>query len=372
MQTVDVALVDGVGAESAALFVGERTGIRASEQDGVGRLTDLREVAHFAVVFVVGGIDQCRSQQARVIECVPVATLLADAVAGIRNRAFDASADIGRVVEEGHAQGVVACRCDRPSEVALLLIVIHGTEQLERIERRHIIFAVQVSIAAKYPGLIAKQRPARRKGGVVGREILRGRILVVRLQACVLEEVVHGPGEKVAAGLRDDVRQESGNTDVLRGDTPCNDLLLLDNLGIEVCTEGAGLWIGHVDPVDVVRVVGRDTHVTADVAVVDSGLRCRIARQGRIVRQHARDDLQVALIRTPGRQGLGQLERDVGRRGGASRVNNGRLRNHVHRLSQSTHGEHDPKRHDLSGSDEDILESLRDETLQRGGDGVLR
>ena len=107
------------------------------------------------------------------------------------------------------------------------------------------------------------------------------------------------------------VESRPGVPDVLGRDATGEDLLLLDDLGVEVRAERPGHRVGDVDAVEVVEVVARHAEVAADVAVVDARLRRRVAGLLRIVGQHAGHELQVALVRAARRQRLGQLQRDV-------------------------------------------------------------
>ena len=136
-------------------------------------------------------------------------------------------------------------------------------------------------------------------------------MLVLGDEAAVLEEVVGRAVEGVAARLGDDVRDQARRADELRGNGAGDDLLFLDDLGVQVRAEGAGHRVGDVDAVEVVDVVGRDADVAADVAVVEARPRRRIAARCLVVRHHAGNQLQVALVAAAGRQRLGQLEGDV-------------------------------------------------------------
>ena len=145
-----------------------------------------------------------------------------------------------------------------------------------------------------------------------------------------------------------DVGDQPGRADELGRNAAGDDLLLLDDLGVEVGAERAGDRVGHVDAVEVVDVVGRDADVAADVAVVHARPRGRVARLLRIVGHHARHQLQVALIAAAGRQRLGQLQRDVlaGRR--ARRVDERRLGGHLNLLGHSADRERDAEGRGLS------------------------
>ena len=103
-----------------------------------------------------------------------------------------------------------------------------------------------------------------------------------------------------------------GRADELGRNAAGDDLLFLDDLGVEVGAERAGDRVGDVDAVEVVDVVGRDA---------ERRRRCRCsscpsATPGCrsccwLVGHDARHQLQVALVAAAGRQRLGELQRDV-------------------------------------------------------------
>jgi hypothetical protein len=226
------------------------------------------------------------------------------------------------------------------------------------------------AVAAEEPGAVADDRPADGARRVERRELLIGGVLVVGHQARVLEEVVARPMVGVRARLRDHAREEARGADEFGGNAPREDLLLLDDLGVQVGTERPADRIGDVDAVEIVVVVARHPEVAADVGVVDARLGGGVARLLRIVGQDARHELQVALIRTPRRQRFGQLQRDVGPGRGARRIDDRRIDRHLHLLGDSTDGERDANRRGLAGAHEDVLVARGLEAWQLRGDHV--
>src|SRR5690606_16400947 len=103
---------------------------------------------------------------------------------------------------------------------------------------------------------------------IVGGEAGRFAVLVVGNQAVVLQVVVDRAMELVATGLGDDLRDQARAAGILGGNAAGEHLLLLDDLGVEVGTEGAGQRVGDVDAVQEVDVVARATDRAADVGVV--------------------------------------------------------------------------------------------------------
>src|SRR5690606_13566191 len=99
--------------------------------------------------------------------------------------------------------------------------------------------------------------------------------------------------------LRDDARDEARAASVFSGDAADDDLLFLDDLGVEVRTERAARRVGNVDAVDEVHVVGRGAGGAVDVGVVDARTRGRVAARRGL---NARNELQVRLVVTAGGQ----------------------------------------------------------------------
>ncbi len=320
-----VALIDDVLAEPAKLLVGQRADVGRSIDDRVRHVADRREVGDLTVVHVVGRLNQHRTLQPQIVEAVVVSALHPRAVARVGEVAVAAAADVGRIVEEREAHRVVAGGRPRALGVALILLVLDGAQEFVGVEAGHIVFALELSVAPEEPGAIADDRPAERAGGVVGRERLQFGVLVLGNEGVVLEEVVGRPVEEVAARLRDHRREQPRRADVLGRNAAGEDLLFLDDLGVQVRTKRAGDRIGHVDAVEVIEVVARDAEIAADVAVVDPRLRRRVTRLLRVVGQHPWHELQVALVRATGRQRFCQLQGNVLPRRRAPRVDDRRL-----------------------------------------------
>ncbi len=211
-----VALVDQVAAEAADLLVGQHARVGGLEQHVVARVADRRQVGHFAVVLVGADLEQRAAPDAGVGAAVAGAALLAGAVARVGDVALAAAADLGRVAQVGEADQVRRGRRPAALGEALVLRVVHRAHELVGIERRHVVLAIEVAVAAEEPRLVAEQRSAEREGGVLVRELLAGRVLVLRHEVAVLEEVVAPSRAAVAARLGDDVRDQAGRADVLR------------------------------------------------------------------------------------------------------------------------------------------------------------
>ena len=94
-------------------------------------------------------------------------------------------------------------------------------------------------------------------------------------------------------------------------------------------------------------------------------------RQG-IVRQHAGDQLQVALIGAAGEQRLGELQRDVlaGLRG--RDVDGRRFGRDLHLLGEAADFEADLEGRRLTGTDQNVLVARRREAAQLRAHDVLR
>ena len=367
-----VALVDQVLAEAAALLVGEDARVGRTIDDRVRLLAERRQVGDVAVVLVIRRFDQRRTLKPRVVQAPVVAALDAGAVAGVGQVAIAAAADVRRIVDEHEADRVAARRRVGALDVALILLVLDRAHELLRIERRDVVFTLEPAVAAEEPGAVAVDRAAGGERGVERRELLVDRVLVLGDETGVLEEVVGRTVEGVAARLGDDAREQAGRANELGRDAAGQNLLLLDDLGIEVRTESAADRVGDVDAVEVVEVVARHADVAADVAVVDPRLRRRVAGLLRIVGQNARHELQVALVGAAGRQRFRQLEGDVlsGRR--ALRVDERRFGRDLHLLGHAADGQADAQRRGLARTHEHVLVARRTEARDLGGDDVLR
>src|SRR5690606_16948977 len=81
--------------------------------------------------------------------------------------------------------------------------------------------------------------------------------------------------------------------------------------------------VGDIDAVEVVAVVPGGTDGTADVRIVQAGLRGRVAAGGGL---DARHELQVALVATAGRQRLHHVQGQRGADGGGGGVDGGERR----------------------------------------------
>ena len=368
-----IALIDQVASVAPELLVRQRAHIRAGEEDVIARFADRREVRHLAVVLEEARLEERVAGDAGVVARVTVAALLARAIAFIEDVAFAPAGNVRRVVQEREADDVVLCRPPRALRETLVLLVGDRAQVLVRVERRHIIVALHVAVAAEEPCLVADRRTANRERRVLRRELFSGAVLVLGDEAAVLEEVVPRAGEGVAARLGDDVRDEAGRPGVLGGDAAGDHLLLLDDLGVQVRPERAGDRVGHVDPVEVVQVVGGNPEFTTDVAVVEARARRGIATERRVVGQDARHQLQIALIRAARRQRLGELQRDVriGRR--ARHVHHrGRLAPDRHLLGDARDRQPDANRGHLAGAYELVLQHLGLEARQLDLDRIER
>src|SRR5204863_4745334 len=100
--------------------------------------------------------------------------------------------------------------------------------------------------------------------------------------------------------LGDDRRDQARRAGVFSRDAARDDVLLLDDLGVQIGAERAGDRIGHVDALEVIEVVGRDSEVVAgdDVLPVHSRPGRWITRLVLAVRHHAWYQLQITLVRT--------------------------------------------------------------------------
>ena len=216
---------------------------------------------------------------------------------------------------------------------------------------------LQIAEAAEGPGLVLQQRAAdgeRRVGGVEARI----RVVFVRAnQVVVLEEVIGRAGVVVRPRLGDDGRDQARGADVFGRDAAGDDLLLLDDFGVQVGAKRAGDRVGDVDAFEVIEVVGRHAEVVVGLNVLPVHARTRRGVTGRVlaVRHHARNELQEALIRTAGRQRLGQPQRDVLPRRRALDVDDRRRRGHLHRLVETGDLQRDAQRRGLPRTHEHVL-----------------
>ncbi len=300
-----------------------------------------------------------------------MAALLTGAVAGVGDVAVAPAGDLGGVAQVGEAHQVVAGGGPAGLGKALVLGVVHRPQELVGVEGRHFILAVGVAVAAEEPRLVAEDRATEGVSVVLGGELLGRAVLVLGHQVAVLEEVVGRAVEGVAARLGDDVRDEAGGADELGRDAAGDDLLLLDDLGVQVGAEGAGDRVGHVHAVEVEDVVGRDADGAADVAVVHARARGRIAGAVLVVGQHARHQLQVALVAAAGGQRLGELERDVLAGECAGHVDDRGDRGDRHRFGETGQSETEVERGGLPRTHQDLLAGLVLEALQVDRDRVL-
>ena len=147
-------------------------------------------------------------------------------------------------------------------------------------------------------------------------------VRVLRHQAIVLEEIVHGTVQRVAPRLGDDAGDQTRGPHVLRWDSAGDNRLRLDDLAIEVGAEGSCHSIRDVDAVDVVEVVPGDAVLASGAdAVVQSRLGGRITAAVRVGGwEHSGNELQIALVGAPRGQGLRQLQGDVLSGHGSGRV----------------------------------------------------
>ena len=204
-----------------------------------------------------------------------------------------------------------------------------------------------------------------------GRELFGGAVLVLGDQVGVLEEVVAGAAQAVAAGLRHHLRDQAGRAGELRGDAAGRHLLFGDDFRVHVGAERARHRVGHVDAVEVIQVVGRHAERAANVVVVQARARGRVARRAGIVRQDARHELQVALIGAARRQGFGQTQGDVRAGGRAPHVDEGRgLGRDRHRFLDAGEGQRGADRQHLRDADQLVLAHLLLEALHRDLHGV--
>ncbi len=366
------ANVLGVGPEPAALFVGERGTRPGPVLDRVRRVPNHGQIGQLAVVLRVGRVDEQRADQPLVVEPPAIATLHARPVLRVGDVPLDASAEVTGIVEEGQRHGVVRRRPPGALHVALVLLVVHRAEELLRVERRDVVVARQTPVAGEEPGAIGQDRPAEGERRVERREHVRLRILVGGRKVVVLEEVVGRSAVAVRPRLGDDVGEQPRCARVLGRDGAREHLLLLDDFRVQVRAERPRLAVGHIDAVEVVEVVARHADVAADVAVVETGLGRRVAGLLRIVRHHARHQLQVALVATASRQRLGQPQRDVLSARGRRRIDDRRRRRDAHFLGDPAHRQRDAEHRGLAGAHEDVLEAARLEAGQGRRDDIGR
>src|SRR5690606_1745114 len=254
---------------------------------------------------------------AAVLQLVVVAALLAGHVAVVEGGRVARTADIGRVVEEGGDQAVVLGDLPGGLEERVARVALHRAHRGARGRVKHVVFAVLLLVRGEEPQLLLDDRAAQGEGGVVGGEAAGLAVFVLGDQVVVLQVVVDRAVPLVATGLGDHLGDQARAAGVLGGHAAGDDLLLLDDLGVEVRTEGAGVVVGDVDAVDQVDVVGGAAAGAADVAVVDAGLGRRVAAGAGL---HARDQLQVALVAAAGGQRFHHLQGQRGAHGGRGGV----------------------------------------------------
>ncbi len=396
----DVAALDRVGAEAGVegevpgegqrvgRALGDQLGPRAAELDDRGRRRGAREVgtpeedvvadvvvgrrvAQLAVVVGVGGLEhEVAAEQVVVAGVEPVAPLVA------RHRAVGQDGEVGAAValegvgQIGDAQQVGIG--DVPADLAEPLLLVGGdVAQVHAGGVGHGLLAVEQPVAGEEPGLVLHDRPAEGDGGVVGREVRVRAVLVVGDQVVVLEVVVGRAGEGVAAALGDDVGDQARSALELGRQAAGQDRLLLDDLGVQVGAEGAGVAVGDVDALDVVDVVGGLADDTVDVREVDARADRRVAGRRR---EHPGDHLQEALVGAAGRHRVGELERDVGAGDRAGRVDQRRFGGDDHLLGDLGELQLDADDRGLAGADEDLLVARPGEPFEPRGDdpGVRR
>ena len=361
-----VALVEVVEPEAAELLVLERAHVGVAEDDGVARTRQRRVVGDLAVVLAVRALDEEAAEQPRVLQVIVVAALHAAAVARVRDLAVAAPADLGRVVQEREPEGVVRGRSPRGAAVELVLPFLDRADHVDSVEGDDGFVLPQAAVAAEEPRLVDRERAAAGERRVEPGELLVGGVAVLGDEAVVLEEVVDRAADPVGARPGDDVRQQPRGADVLRRDAAGQHLLLLDDLGVEVGAERAAHAVGDVDAVDVVEVVARHAREAADVGVVQARLRRRIPGP----REHARHELQVALVAAARRDGLGEVERDVLGHDGARHVDDRRRGGHHHGLGHVADGHAHGERRRLARPDEDVRPPGGLESLQLDGHHV--
>ena len=288
------------------------------------------------------------------------------AVVRVRTLAQTRTADGGRVAQVRERRRVVAGRRERALGEALMLLVLDRAHQLLRIDRAHVVRALEEAIAAEEPRLVQQRRSTDGERGVVRGELFSGTVLVFGDEITVLEEVVSGAAQTVAAGLGHDLRKQAWRAGELRRDAAGRHFLFRDDFRVHVGAERSRHRVGHVDAIEVIQIVGRHAERAADVAVVQTGARGRVARRARIVRQDARHELQIALIRAARRQGLGQTQGDVLAGGRARHVDERRrLGRHRHCFLDARERQLAADRQDLSDADALILANLLLEALHR-------
>src|SRR5690606_13713234 len=316
-ELVAVALGDQRGAAAALLAFGQASR-RVEVGDVVARLVlHRRDVGQLALVGEAVDVQQQVAPVAAVLQLVVVAALLAGHVAVVEGGRVARTADIGRVVEEGGDQAVVLGDLPGGLEERVARVALHRAHRGARGRVKHVVFAVLLLVRGEEPQLLLDDRAAQGEGGVVGGEAAGLAVFVLGDQVVVLQVVVDRAVPLVATGLGDHLGDQARAAGVLGGHAAGDDLLLLDDLGVEVRTEGAGVVVGDVDAVDQVDVVGGAAAGAADVAVVDAGLGRRVAAGAGL---HARDQLQVALVAAAGGQRFHHLQGQRGAHGGRGGV----------------------------------------------------
>ena len=105
------------------------------------------------------------------------------------------------------------------------------------------------------PQLVPDDRTTEGEGGVIGREFGIVQVLVIGDQAIALCVVVDRTVELVTARLTDHPRDQALAALILRRHATGDDLLLLDDLGVEVRAGDAAKDICDVDAINVVDIV---------------------------------------------------------------------------------------------------------------------
>ena len=157
-----VALVDQVAAVAADLLVGQHARVGGLEQHVVARQAQRRQVGHFAVVLVGADFEERAAPHAGVGGAVAAAALHAGAIARVGDVALPAAGDVGRVAHVAEAQQVGRRRRPAGLGEALVLRVVDGAHELVGVERRDVVLAVGVAVAAEEPRLVAHQSGRRR------------------------------------------------------------------------------------------------------------------------------------------------------------------------------------------------------------------